>query len=150
MLMNNIQLLKFSVNNWNHLYSLEQAILRSEAATGKHLSIEGNIRNNAFLDNQDTAVSINFYQIEGTPEYTKNKNGQMVLGKLTHQQDGLFTHLPVSEKVFEELRKNLMEYADIDGIHIVVTIGVESTDNQWANTDKLNILKLDYAMRGDA
>ena len=62
----------------------------------------------------------------------------------------LSADINVDKGVFEELRKNLMEYADIEGIHIMVTIGVVLNDNEtWKNDQDLNIIQFDYAMKGD-
>jgi len=141
---------KFSVNNWNHLYSLEQAILRDEQATGKKLSIEGTVRNEDILNNHDTLIHISFNQVDDIPQYHHHKDGHIILGQITRQQDKLESTIPVSENVFEELRKNLMEYADIDGINIIVSIGIISDKNLWPINTECAITKLDYAMKGDA
>ena len=145
-----LHIVKFSINNWNHLYSLEQAINRAEEATGKNLGIAGKLRNQDFLDNKDTPVAINFYQVDNTPDYQRSPEGHMILGQMQHTETGLACQLPVDERVFEELKKNLMEYADIDGIHIVVSLGLLLNDKQWPLNETADIVKLDYAMRGDA
>ena len=142
--------IKFSINNWNHLYSLEQAINRAEEATGKNLGIQGKIRNQDILDGKDSNISINFHQVDNIPDYQQLDSGQLVLGEMQRRDDGLYCDLAVDDRVFEELKKNLMEYADIDGIHIVVSIGLLLTDNKWLVNESVDIVKLDYAMRGDA
>ncbi len=144
------KIIKFSVNNWNHLYSLEQAISRDEQSTGKELTIFGRIRNEDILNNRDIPIHITFSQVDGIPEYRKTESGQLILGQIKHLEDRLESTLPVSACVFEELRKNLMEYADIDGIHIVVSTGILLTENNWPVNQTINIFKLDYAMKGDA
>jgi len=141
--------IKFSVNNWNHLYSLEQAILNNEQNTGKSLSITGTIRNESILDNKDTPVHIAFKQTDATPKYTQTETGQIILGQMLHLTDRLECSLAVNGKVFEELRKNLMEYADIDGIHIVVSIGLILEQQNWPVNTECSVIKLDYAMKGD-
>jgi len=141
--------IKFSVNNWTHLYSLEQAILNNEQNTGKSLSIVGTIRNEDLLDNKDTPVHISFQQADSAPEYTQTKAGQIILGEMLHSDNRLECSLSVNEKVFEELRKNLMEYADIDGIHIIVSIGLVSEQQNWPVNTEYSIIKLVYAMNGD-
>lgn len=141
---------KFSVNNWNHLYSLEQAINRAEEATGKNLGIQGKIRNQDILGNKDLAININFHQVDNIPAYQQAASGAMILGQILRTEEGLSCDLPVDEQVFEEMKKNLMEYADIDGIHIVVSVGVLITGDDWPAGDTADIVKLDYAMRGDA
>ncbi len=143
-------IIKFSVNNWTHLYSLEQAILSNEQNTGKSLCITGTIRNEALLDNKDTSAHISFIQTDASPEYARTKTGQIILGQMRHLTDRLECSLSISEKVFEELRKNLMEYADIDGIHIIVTVGLITEKNNWPVDTMYPIIKLDYAMKGDA
>ncbi|HEY9052766.1 MAG TPA: hypothetical protein VIQ03_14540 [Gammaproteobacteria bacterium] len=144
-----IKTIKFSINSWSHLYSLEQAIERAEQATGKHLSINGIIRKEPLFNDRDTPITISFDQVDGIPDY--HTLGQhKILGQTTYDKDKLTCSLPVDERVFEELRKNLMEYADIDGIHIVVTLGLILQDNNWPQGTPADIVKLDYAMRGDA
>lgn len=145
-----ISIIKFSVNNWDHLYSLEQAILNDEYNTGKTLSITGMIRNENFLTNIDTPIHITLNQVNGTPKYKRCADGQIILGKLRHHDDKLDCSIPVSENVFNELRKNIMEYADIDGIHIIVNLGLILNQNIFPIDTELSIIKLDYAMKGDA
>lgn len=147
---NQYKIFKFSINNWGHLYSLEHAIARAEKATGKTLSIEGTVRNADLLDNKDLPIKISFNQVDGIPEYQQTSDSRLVLGQLKKEQDKLSCTLPVDDKVFEELRKNLMEYADIDGIHIVVTIGILIGTDSWPTDTTVDIVKLDYAMKGDA
>ncbi|HEY9051212.1 MAG TPA: hypothetical protein VIQ03_06685 [Gammaproteobacteria bacterium] len=144
-----IKTIKFSINNWSHLYSLEQAIQRAEQATGKRLSINGNIRKEPLFNNKDTAITIHFDQIDGIPGY-RTLGQHLILGQMTYIDGKLLCRLTVDERVFEELRKNLMEYADIDGIHIMVTVGLILPNDSWPENTPANIVKLDYAMRGDA
>ena len=142
--------LRFSVSNWAHLYSLQQAILRAEKASGKTLSIHGKIRDASVLDNEDTPITVDFYQVDGTPNYSSDAHDQLVLGQMRRHPDGLHTALPVDASVFEEMRRNLMEYADIDGIHIIVSIGLRLANGNWPMQQSVDIIQLDYAMRGDA
>lgn len=147
----NILSLSFSVNRWNHLYSLQQAIDFNQQQNGRSLTITGQIRNHPFLKQSDTQVKIRFTLLKETPIYPEcNESGLHILGTMRHSEEQLETEIPVNSDVFEELCKNLMEYGDIDGIHIVVTLGVFSTLDHWPVGDTLNILQLDYAMRGDA
>ncbi len=143
-------ILKFSVSHWEHLYSLQQAIDKAEQASGKRLEIQGQIRNENLLNQQDTPVFIRFYQVDDTPQYTHNEKGQIVLGTMLRNREGLHCQLPVDHRVFEEMRRNMMEYADIDGIHIVVSIGLELDGDSWPMEQTADIVSLDYAMRGDA
>jgi len=145
-----IKLISFSVNNWIHLYSLEQAIQKNQLASGGSLSIHGKIMNCEWLDNQDMPVEITFNKATETPPYASTNEQTIILGKITRQDDKITSSIPVDENVFEELRKNLMEYADIDGIHIIVTLGVLLDDKQWPVNGTLKLVKLDYAMKGDA
>ena len=148
--MNDIQTLSFSINNWGHLYSLQQAIMHNEQSTGRTLSIHGRLLNQPFLNNKDTDITIHFTQADKTPRYTSNNQDQFVLGEIIYTQGRLHTDITVDRMVFEELRKNLMEYADIDGIHIIVSLGIETSDNAWPENQGYNLLQLDYAMKGDA
>lgn len=144
-----IKIIKFSISSWSHLYSLEQAILHAEQASGKSLNITGIIRNEPLFNSKDTTINIHFNQINNTPPYLR-EGQHIILGQLRYVDGCLVSTLPVDAHVFEELRKNLMEYADIDGIHIVVTIGLLLKNNNWPQNTDINIVKLDYAMRGDA
>jgi len=146
----NIKVLKFSINGWTHLYSLQQAIQHNQQGTGRTLSIDGRIIGNAFLNQQDTNISICFFQMDDTPEYTAIDADTFELAPIKFTQKNLHTEVAVDRQVFEELRKNLMEYADIDGIHIIVTLGVLSKDSVWQDDTTLSLLQLDYAMKGDA
>lgn len=144
-----IKTIKFSINSWSHLYSLEQAIERAEQATGKHLSINGIIRKEPLFNDKDTPITISFDQVDGIPDYRTHEQHK-VLGQITYDKGNLMCSLPVDERVFEELRKNLMEYADIDGIHIVIILGLILQNDNWPQNTSADIIKLDYAMRGDA
>lgn len=145
-----IRTIRFSVSNWHQLYSLHLAMLQAEQASGKSLCIHGKIRNEALLDNQDTDIDICFRQLDSLPRFSREQNQLLVLGKIRRTASGLHSELPVTEKVFEEMRRNLVEYADIDGIHIVVSIGIELTEHGWPMDREIDVLQLDYAMRGDA
>jgi len=149
--MNNqdIKTLKFSINGWTHLYSLQQAIQFNEQKTGRTLSINGRVVGNEFLNQQDTDISIKFIQTDDTPVYS-SLGGLFKLAELQLENRNLNTEIKVDRQVFEELRKNLMEYGDIDGIHIIVTLGVLSNENNWHEGTSLNLVQLDYAMKGDA
>lgn len=160
--------IKFSINNWDHLYSLQQAVAHNNQLTGRTLGIRGSVKNSAFLNHLDTGISITFVQLDSTPDYPLKKlpantaddtSGMPVLGTMTLSKQQLSTEISVDRNIFEELRKNLMEYADIEGIHIMVTLGlcdesehsVELPEEAvWAENQSLEIVQLDYAMKGDA
>lgn len=141
--------LSFSINSWGHLYSLQNAITHNKQLTGRHLSISGQLLNLDFLDNNTTEININFLQTDHSPEYHQTQNDEYILGEIRLSDNKLFTEIKVDKNVFEELRKNLMEYADIEGIHIMVSLGVLSDNETWQEDEKLNIIQLDYAMKGD-
>jgi len=145
-----IHTIRFSISQWEHMYSLQQAIQHAEQASGKTLSIGGKILGQALLENEDTQIHIHFHQVEGIPPYRRNSQNDLVLGQLQRTRQGLVSHLPVDASVFEEMRRNLMEYADVDGIHIMVNLGIELDGPRWALDQSADILQLDYAMRGDA
>ena len=147
--MDSIQSLSFPINNWGHLYSLQQAVLNNKQLTGRELIINSRILNNPFLKHHDTAVIIKFLQVEQAPDYPKANNNTRQLGEMLFKDSQLESNIQVDRNVFEELRKNLMEYADIEGIHIIITIGLLSDKDHWLEGEKLQIIKLDYAMKGD-
>ena len=142
--------IQFSINNWSHRYSLEQALNRALDVSGKNLTIQGSLRKQDLLDNQDTTIEINFYQVDEIPRYSVAPGGQLILGEIIRLPTKLDCKLPVDAEVFEEMRKNLMEYADIEGIHIMVTLGLLLQQPSWPINSSAPIVKLDYAMRGDA
>ena len=137
---------RFSVTQWQHLYALHQAISQAELLQAHKLDVSGTLRNHVLFDNRDTAIALRFYQVDGVPDYRRDEQGRMILGQLDMTETGLYAELPVDARVFEELRKNLVEYADIDGIHIMVNIGLLLEERHWP----ADILTLEYAMRGDA
>jgi len=148
--MDDIHTLSFSINNWGHLYSLQQAVSHNNQLTGRELTISSKILNKPFLNNHDTPVMIKFLQVEKIPDYPAVDSNTHVLGNMLLTNNSLESCIQVDRNVFEELRKNLMEYADIEGIHIIVTIGLLSNNNHWQEGEELEIIKLDYAMKGDA
>ncbi|MDH5570640.1 MAG: hypothetical protein OEY89_02680 [Gammaproteobacteria bacterium] len=145
-----MKLITFPVNNWSHLYSLELAIKNTEQLSANQLSIQGQLRNQDFLDNRDTNISIQFNQTYSPPTYTRAPDQQLILGQITRHDQALVCELPLETRVFNELKKNLLEYADIDGIHIMVTLGIPDDNGSWLIGTSRPLLKLDYAMRGDA
>ena len=142
--------LKFSINNWQHLYSLKDAISKSNEESGKSLTVTGTIRNDSLLQNHDTQIEIHFKQAPQFPDYDSTDEGELILGYLNKSNQGLNTVLDINESVFEEMKKNLIEYADIDGIHIVMSCDVITEHDHWQDNTALKIISLDYAMRGDA
>ncbi len=158
----------FSINNWRHLYSLQQAVAHNSQLTGRTPSIRGSVKNSAFPNPLDTRISITFVQLDSPPLYplkkppanaTANTPGTPVPGTMSLSKQQLSTEISVDRNIFEELRKNLMEYADIEGIHIMVTLGLccESEhqgglpeEAVWAENQLPEIVQLDYAMKGDA
>ena len=146
---NDNTIIKFSVNSWNHLYSLKSAIERKQNAKGKFLTIIGNIRNNPLTAHQDTPILIEFINLNGTPKYQTSLSGNLILGNLDYINGQFQTLLSLDDDVFEELRKNLMEYTTIEGIHIIVSLELEGQPDIDGNQD-MNIIDLQYAMKGDA
>jgi len=146
----NIKTLKFSINGWTHLYSLQQAIQHNLQQTGRTLSINGRIIGNVFLNQQDSDISIVFLQSGNTPKYTAINDSTYELASIKRTDKNIHSEVMVDKQVFEELRKNLMEYADIDGIHIIVTLGILNEDDVWPEDTNLSLVQLDYAMKGDA
>lgn len=149
-----IQTFSFSINHWDHLYSLQQAIQFQRQRTGRSLHIKGQVLNQPLLGHRDTPVSLIFRQVDEPPGYEvvtlTDAQEQYILSELCLENQQLQGEIEVDRAVFEELRRNLMEYGDIDGIHIVVTLGVMTTDETWPEGQSLKLLQLDYAMRGDA
>ena len=70
--------LKFSVNNWQHLYSLKDAIRNAEEVSGKTLTISGTVRNDDLLAEHDTKIAIQFHQIAHFPQYATTTNNEII------------------------------------------------------------------------
>ena len=143
------QTFTFPVNNWEHLYSLQQAIAHNTQSTGRKLQIHGEILNHIFLNNQTTPVLIELIQVDKTPEYPLTSSAKHEIGKVTFLNNTLTTSIKVDRSVFEELRKNIMEYSDIEGIHIMITLIILTNTEQWNTNAKLSVVELKYAMKGD-
>lgn len=141
---------QFSVSQWQHLYSLAQAIRRAQKQAGKRLEIEGRLRKQPLFDNQDVAIKLTFFQVDGIPQYPSATDDRIRLGKLERDANGVFASIPVAADVFEELRSNLVEYGDVDGIHIIVSVELALDEEHWPDHDTVDITGIDYAMRGDA
>jgi hypothetical protein len=139
--------LRFPLNTWQHLYSLQQAVQQTGNFSGNQLLVNGVIRNEALFDRRDTPVRIAFSQ-SATPQYKMTADNQIILGQL-FRDDTLHTEIQIDAPVFAELKKNLVEYIGIEGIHIVVTIGLKLPDNGWQQKTAADIVQLDYAMQGD-
>lgn len=148
--MNMIQLLSFPINRWSHLYSLQQAVKHNQQLSGRKLSIRGRIVNQAFLQHCDTHIQIDFLQVNNPPNYPQLDQTSQQLGLLQFTEQQLTAHIQVDKEVFEELRKNLMEYSAIEGINIMLTLGLLSNNEHFQKTESLPIVQLDYAMKGDA
>lgn len=139
--------LRFALNTWQHLYSLQQAIRQTDNLTGNQLIVNGVIRNEALFDRHDRPIAINFTQTV-TPQYRQTTDNQMILGQLL-PGNTLQANIQINSAVFAELKKNLAEYIGIDGIHIIVTIGLKLPADGWQQHTAADIVQLDYAMKGD-
>ncbi|MDQ1362427.1 MAG: hypothetical protein QG652_287 [Pseudomonadota bacterium] len=138
---------RFSVNSWQHLYSLHQAVRHAEDASANRLIIEGVIRNEPQLDRRDTPIRLVFAQ-SATPPYRRTTDNRIILGTLLRGET-LSADIPVDAHVLAELKKNLAEYMSIDGIHVMITIGLNLPEQGWQKGMAADIVQLDYAMKGD-
>lgn len=139
--------IRFPLNTWQHLYSLQQAVQQTGNFSGNQLLVNGVIRNEALFDRRDIPVQIAFSQCT-SPQYRMTADNQIILGQL-FRDDTLHTEIQIDAPVFTELKKNLVEYIGIEGIHIVVTIGLKLPDHGWQQKTAADIVQLDYAMKGD-
>ena len=139
--------IRFPLNTWQHLYSLQQAVQQSGNFSGNQLLVNGVIRNEALFDQRDIPVQIAFSQ-SATPQYKMTADNQIILGQL-FRDDTLHTEIQIDAPIFAELKKNLVEYIGIEGIHIMVTIGLKLPDTGWQQKTAADIVQLDYAMKGD-
>lgn len=150
--MNNIteHILKFSINHWQHLYSIKEAISITHHGNGKTLSISGKLINSPLFDNQTTGIIIYFKEIEEIADYPCTQSGDLIFGQLTKNNHELSTTININEAIFTELKKNIIEYTDIEGIHIVVSLIIKTPTETWTDTGSADIISLEYAMKGDS
>ena len=148
--MTNITQFSFTINHWQHLYSLQQAVEYNKQISGQTIEIKGRVLNQPFLQHHDTPISLFFQQANEVPQYKQTPSGQTILGNLEFIQQQLRGNIKIDRRVFEELRKNLLEYAEIDGIHIVCSLGVLKETDEWQDGESFSLLQMDYAMKGDA
>ena len=138
---------KFVMNTWQHLYSLQQAIQQTGHFTGSQLRVSGVIRNQGVFKNRDMPIQLTLLPIDN-PQYQKTADQQLIFGQLSGNDD-LHADIQVNAAVFKELKQNLIEYMSIEGIHILVTIGLSYAETTWHPLATADIVQLDYAMKGD-
>ena len=138
---------KFVLNTWQHLYSLQQAIQQPGHSTGNRLRVSGVIRNQGVFNNRDMPIQLTFLPIDN-PQYQKTADQQLIFGQLSGNDD-LHADIQVNAAVFKELKQNLLEYMSIEGIHILVTIGLSYAETTWQPLATADIVQVDYAMKGD-
>lgn len=142
--------LKFPINRWKHLYSLEQAILHASDDTGRRLVVEGNCPSVDFLANQKLNFELTLVNVSQYPSYRKLHGGQMVLATLVYDEaaQALKGEMAIDSQVFDELRNNIIEYSAIDGIFIEAELGFRMSDKAaLANGDEIELIAFQYAMR---
>ncbi|MDH5391726.1 MAG: hypothetical protein OEY11_00945 [Gammaproteobacteria bacterium] len=142
--------LKFPINRWKHLYSLEQAILHASDDTGRHLLIEGACPAVESLANQPLKFELRLINVSQYPQYRKLHGGQLVLATLLYDAASqcLKGEMMVDSQVFDELRSNIVEYSAIDGIFIEATLGLRlASEKALSDADKVEMISFQYAMR---
>lgn len=142
--------LKFPINRWKHLYSLEQAILHASEDTGRHLVIDGSCPVVDFLDKQKLNFELTLVNATQYPQYRMLHAGHRVLASLQYDEksQALKGEMQVDSQVFEELRSNIIEYSAIDGIFIEATLGLRfQRDQQLTQGDEIEMVSFEYAMR---
>jgi len=142
--------LKFPINRWKHLYSLEQAILHASEDTGRHLVIDGTCPAVDCLGNQKLNFELTLVNVTQYPQYRKLHGGHLVLATLAYDDSNqaLKGEMKVDSSVFEELRNNIVEYSAIDGIFIETTLGLRFPDKQKLDDgDQIEMIAFEYAMR---
>jgi len=141
---------KFPINRWKHLYSLEQAILHASNDTGRRLIIDGSCPVVDFLDNQKLNFILTLVNVTQYPQYRKLHGDQRVLASLRYDEKAqrLKGEMQVDNQVFEELRNNIIEYSAIDGIFIEATLGLRfERDKMPVEADEIEMIAFEYAMR---
>ncbi len=141
---------KFPINRWKHLYSLEQAILHASEDTGRRLIIDGSCPVVDFLDNQKLDFELTLVNVTQYPQYRKLHGDQRVLASLRYDEKtrSLKGEMQVDNQVFEELRNNIIEYSAIDGIFIEATLGLRfERDKMPVEGEEIEMIAFEYAMR---
>ena len=141
---------KFPINRWKHLYSLEQAILHASEDSGRRLVIDGSCPVVDFLENQKLNFELTLVNVTQYPQYRKLHGDQRVLASLRYDEkaQSLKGEMQVDSQVFEELRNNIIEYSAIDGIFIEATLGLRfQRDKLPAEADEIEMIAFEYAMR---
>lgn len=142
--------LKFPINRWKHLYSLEQAVLHASDDTGRRLVIDGSCPVVEFLQNQKLNFELTLVNVSQYPQYKKLHGDQMVLATLVYDQkeQKLSGEMQIDSQVFDELRNNIIEYSAIDGIFIEATLGLRfQRDKLPDQGEKIEMVAFEYAMR---
>lgn len=146
----NYRFLKFPINRWKHLYSLEQAILHASNDTGRRLVVDGSCPAVDFLANQKLNFELTLVNVSQYPQYRKLHGGQMVLAELFYDEktQSLKGEMMIDSQVFEELRNNIIEYSAIDGIFIEAELGLRfSEKDSLEKGEKIEMIAFQYAMR---
>ena len=138
---------KFALNTWQHLYSLQRAVDHTDNLSGNSLVVKGIVHNAPLFNRPEVPIEICFTASD-QPHYKKSAGHQIIFGQLKYN-NALTAEIPVSTDVFNELKKNLQEYLGIDGIHIMITVGLIHLDHPWQASDSADIVQLDYAMKGE-
>ena len=142
--------LKFPINRWKHLYSLEQAILHASDDTGRRMVVEGSCPVVDFLSNQALNFELTLVNVSQYPQYRKLHGGHLVLASLAYDESNqcLKGEMMVDGQVFEELRNNIIEYSAIDGIFIEAELGLRFNDkDNLDNAETVEMIAFQYAMR---
>ncbi|MDH5516277.1 MAG: hypothetical protein OEY36_00485 [Gammaproteobacteria bacterium] len=142
--------IKFPINRWKHLYSLEQAVLHASEDSGRHLLIDGSCPLAEINSKQPLNFTLRLVNVTQYPQYRKLHGGEMVLATLSYDQSAQSLHgeMMVDSQVFEELRSNILEYSAIDGIFIEATLGLRlASTAPLADADKVEMIAFQYAMR---
>ncbi len=138
------QQVKFSVNTWAHLYSLSQAVKYQTDNSGRCLQIKGKLTSSEWSASAQN-IQLHFIHSNDKPHYKLDVEQRPVFGQLMLDHGQLTATITVPNDSFNELKKNLIEYADIEGIHIVFSLELTPTNN----AECWDIIELDYAMKGD-
>lgn len=139
-----IKTLKFSVDSWAHLYSLTLAVQKNSRNSGRSLSISGCFQHADFSDAGESDICIKFVHVDESPGYKIDEN-QLVFAELEKNKNVFSAEIMVAESVFLELKRNLIEYADIEGIHMIFNLKIFLSEDNPA----MKIIDLEYAMKGD-
>lgn len=140
-------LIRFPLDRWNSLYSLASAVSERRRASDHALVLKGS----GACENRACGIELVLERYHDAPAYAETAAHRTILGTCTVREHDdrveINGTIPVPAEVFAELLKNLVEYSGIDGIQVMITLGIEADAFPGTPAVRLSVTRLDYALR---